>query len=134
MQDRRFSHQRERIYAAVLNSHAHPTAEMVYQRLKPEMPRLSLGTVYRNLSFFQQQGLAVSVGNVDGNMRYDACTSPHPHLLCRNCRRVTDLVLPDTVSSLYDEAERLWGCKVESYSLTFTGLCPRCREEEPSIP
>ena len=36
MQDRRFSHQRERIYAAVLNSHAHPTAEMVYQRLKPE--------------------------------------------------------------------------------------------------
>ena len=49
MQDRRFSHQRERIYAAVLNSHAHPTAEMVYQRLKPEMPRLSLGTVYRNL-------------------------------------------------------------------------------------
>ena len=90
--------------------------------------------MYRNLSFFQQQGLAVSVANVDGNMRYDACTAPHPHLLCRNCRRVTDLVLPDTVSSLYDEAERLWGCKVESYSLTFTGLCPRCREEEPSIP
>ena len=49
MQDRRFSHQRERIYQAVRSSHAHPTAEAVYSQLKPEMPRLSLGTVYRNL-------------------------------------------------------------------------------------
>ena len=46
----RFSHQRERIYQAVLESRDHPTAEMVYQQLKPELPRLSLGTVYRNLS------------------------------------------------------------------------------------
>ena len=34
MQDRRFSHQRERIYQAVRQSSAHPTAEMVYQQLK----------------------------------------------------------------------------------------------------
>ena len=39
----RFSQQRERIYQTVLESRAHPTAEMVYQQLKPEMPRLSLG-------------------------------------------------------------------------------------------
>ena len=52
----RFSQQRERIYQTVLESRAHPTAEMVYQQLKPEMPRLSLGTVYRNLLFFQQNG------------------------------------------------------------------------------
>ena len=49
----RFSHQRERIYQTVLERRDHPTAEMVYQQLKPEMPRLSLGTVYRNL---QQMG------------------------------------------------------------------------------
>ena len=45
----RFSQQRERIYQTVLESRAHPTAEMVYQQLKPEMPRLSLGTVYLSL-------------------------------------------------------------------------------------
>ena len=52
----RFSQQRERIYQTVLESRAHPTAEMVYQQLKPEMPRLSLGTVYRNL---QQMARAI---------------------------------------------------------------------------
>ena len=128
------SKQRQAIFDLLCASREHPSAEMIFSALKPDYPSLSLGTVYRNLSFFQQQGLAVSVANVDGNMRYDACTVPHPHLLCRNCRKVTDLVLPDTVSSLYDEAERPWGCKVESYSLTFTGLCPRCREEDPSFP
>ena len=52
----RFSQQRERIYQAVLESRAHPTAEMVYQQLKPEMPRLSLGTVYRNLQQMAREG------------------------------------------------------------------------------
>ena len=52
----RFSHQRERIYRAVLESQDHPTAEMVYQRLKPELPRLSIGTVYRNLQLLAREG------------------------------------------------------------------------------
>ena len=52
----RFSQQRERIYQTVLESRAHPTAEMVYQQLKPEMPRLSLGTVYRNLQQMAREG------------------------------------------------------------------------------
>ena len=52
----RFSHQREQIYRAVLESWDHPTAEMVYQRLKPEMPRLSMGTVYRNLQQMAREG------------------------------------------------------------------------------
>lgn len=56
MPGQRFSHQRERIYQAVRDSGEHPTAEMVYQSLKPEMPRLSLGTVYRNLHQMAQEG------------------------------------------------------------------------------
>lgn len=56
MPGQRFSHQRERIYQAVRDSREHPTAEMVYQSLKPEMPRLSLGTVYRNLHQMAQEG------------------------------------------------------------------------------
>lgn len=56
MAQRRFSRQREQIYRAVYGRRDHPTAEMVYQQLKPDMPRLSLGTVYRNLHQMAQEG------------------------------------------------------------------------------
>ena len=123
------SKQRHAILEMLCASKEHPTAEMIYNALKPLYPSLSLGTVYRNLSLFQQEGKVVSVGNVDGHERYDACTEPHPHLLCRCCRRVTDLVLLDTVSCLYSQLEQSSGCRVESYNLTFTGLCAQCREQ-----
>ena len=73
----RFSQQRERIYQTVLESRAHPTAEMVYQQLKPEMPRLSLGTVYRNLQQMAREG---RLTELDGPVtRFDAVTRPHTH-------------------------------------------------------
>lgn len=72
----RFSQQRERIYQTVLESRAHPTAEMVYQQLKPEMPRLSLGTVYRNLQQMAREG---RLTELDGPVtRFDAVTRPIP--------------------------------------------------------
>ena len=78
----RFSQQRERgIYQTVLESRAHPTAEMVYQQLKPEMPRLSLGTVYRNLQQMAREG---RLTELDGPVtRFDAVTRPHTHFRCR---------------------------------------------------
>ncbi|MFR3921419.1 MAG: transcriptional repressor [Dysosmobacter welbionis] len=77
----RFPQQRERIYQTVLESRAHPTAEMVYQQLKPEMPRLSLGTVYRNLQQMAREG---RLTELDGPVtRFDAVTRPHTHFRCR---------------------------------------------------
>ena len=44
-----FSRKREAIYQTVCDTKVHPTAEWVYEALKPVYPDLSLGTVYRNL-------------------------------------------------------------------------------------
>ena len=55
MNGKRYSRQRELIYEAVLGSDQHPTAEMVFQWLKPENPSLSLGTVYRNLNLLTEE-------------------------------------------------------------------------------
>ena len=122
MQDRRFSHQRERIYAAVLNSHAHPTAEMVYQRLKPEMPRLSLGTVYRNLRQMAAGGRLVELSGPVA--RFDAVIAPHTHFRCTGCGAVLDLDLPYDPALDARAAEQ--GRPVTGHSLCFTGLCPQC--------
>ena len=123
----RFSQQRERIYQTVLESRAHPTAEMVYQQLKPEMPRLSLGTVYRNLQQMAREG---RLTELDGPVtRFDAVTRPHTHFRCRACGAVLDL---ETVP--YDERlDRLaaaQGCVVTGHTLIFTGHCPRCAGQD----
>ncbi len=106
----------------------HPTAEMLYNSLKPLYPELSLGTVYRNLAVLAQEGLVVSVAHVDGQERYDARTEPHAHFVCRRCHKVMDLELPDTVSGLYGDIDGVLGCKAESFSLNVSGLCRDCRD------
>ena len=58
----RYSHQRERIFRAVSERCDHPTANMVYEQLKLEMPRLSLGTVYRNLNQLADAGRVIVTG------------------------------------------------------------------------
>ena len=123
----RFSHQRERIYQTVLERRDHPTAEMVYQQLKPEMPRLSLGTVYRNLQQMAREGRLVELGGPVA--RFDAMTRPHTHFHCRTCGALLDLE-----SVPYDEAldrtAAARGYQVAGHSLIFTGACPRCAEQE----
>ena len=59
---RKNSKKRQVILEALAATTAHPTAQELYQQLKPDYPDLSLGTVYRNLSLFSEQGDVMSVG------------------------------------------------------------------------
>ena len=126
---RKKSRKREAMLAALRATTEHPTAEMLYNTLKPEYPELSLGTVYRNLSVLAEEGLVVSVAHVNGQERYDARTEPHAHFVCRGCRRVLDVFLPDVVSALYGEVDVRFGFLTEGHTLTLHGLCDRCRGE-----
>lgn len=123
MSERRFSHQREEIYQAVCGRQDHPSAEMVYRQLKTDMPRLSLGTVYRNLHQMAQEGrLRELPGPV---VRFDADTSPHTHVRCACCGQVADLADVPYDAEL-DRAAQAGGWQVAGHILVFTGLCPAC--------
>lgn len=127
MPEQRFSHQRERIYQAVRDSGEHPTAEMVYQQLKPELPRLSLGTVYRNLRQMAGEGRLTEIqGPV---VRFDGCTAPHTHLRCLRCGGVFDLEAIPYDRALDDLAARQ-GIRVLGHALLFTGICSACADKE----
>ncbi len=123
---RKNSKKRQALLDALCATHEHPTAEMLYNQLKPDYPELSLGTVYRNLGVLVQDGLVQSVGNVNGQERYDAIVCPHPHFVCRRCHSVIDLELPDTVSDMYEAINSRFHCSPEGYSLTIKGLCESC--------
>jgi Fur family peroxide stress response transcriptional regulator len=113
MEARKYSKKREAILEALRNTTEHPSAEMLYARLKPEFPDLSLGTVYRNLAMFIRDGDAVSVGTVAGQERYDADTHPHAHFICSECGRVLDVCCP-CLSALDKEVERETGGAVSN--------------------
>ena len=125
MTGRRYSQQRELIYDAVHGSVAHPSAEMVYQQLKPLMPKLSLGTVYRNLHQLSEEGRLTEIrGPVS---RFDANTLPHAHFLCRGCGSVSDVDM--TYDSRLDREAESGGWAVQSHDVLFYGICPSCLGE-----
>ena len=126
--ERRSSRQRETIYQAVLASRAHPTAEMIHEQLRGELPQLSLGTVYRNLRLLVEEGRLQELGGPTA--RFDGVTAPHTHLRCRCCGRVMDLEGMPYDPALDRQAETA-GAVVESHSLVFTGLCPACAGKAP---
>ena len=121
---------RNAILSYLQHSNAHPSAETIYTDLKAEIPDLSMGTVYRNLKLFQQQGLISSIATVHGVERFDANTAPHVHFICEGCDAVIDLHALSTPQSLCSEAENSIGCSVGSCQLSFTGKCRSCLEAQ----
>ncbi|MDR2444413.1 MAG: transcriptional repressor [Spirochaetaceae bacterium] len=88
---RKHSKKRDAILEVLKSTDTHPGAQWVYEKLKPVIPYLSLGTVYRNLNLFREEGDVVSLGVVNGEERFDACTLPHAHVVCKVCGKVSDL-------------------------------------------
>ena len=117
---------REAILSYMQGTTAHPSAEMVYSQLKQDIPDLSLGTVYRNLSMFKQQGAIASVAVVGGVERFDGDTSPHVHFICNDCCSVMDLEGVAVPQALSQGAEAETGGRVDTCQLSFTGLCSKC--------
>ncbi len=134
MTAQRYSRQRELIYQAVRSSKDHPTAEMVFQQLKPGNPHLSLGTVYRNLNLLSEEGrLCRMPFPVE---RYDPCVEPHSHLRCEKCGKVVDLELPYDQSVDRRAAALLPEAGILRHDLIFYGVCSGCRaaSEDQALP
>ena len=126
----RYSKKREAILTALRQTDAHPSAEWLYQTLKATHPDLSLGTVYRNLLFFQQQGTVQSVGVVNGQERFDADITPHSHFVCTCCGAVIDLKKIPMDANLNQAVQSQYGFQVERHELTFYGKCKACMQSK----
>ena len=121
---------RDAILTYLQGTTAHPSAEMVYADLKQQIPDLSLGTVYRNLNLFKEQGLAITVGNVKGVERFDGNVNPHVHFFCDECGAVLDLPQMDVPAQLVSTAAQQIGGTVAQCQMTFTGQCRDCTNQE----
>ena len=128
MEPARTKHFRKRdaILTCIKGTDVHPSADWVYSQLKPQIPDLSIGTVYRNLALFKEQGNIISLGTVQGVERFDGNTNPHVHFICTGCGRVDDLPQMEVPKAFCSEAASQTGGCVECCQLTFTGRCSQC--------
>ncbi|MBQ9968216.1 MAG: transcriptional repressor [Oscillospiraceae bacterium] len=127
---RKHSKKRDAILECICATKSHPSAEWVYQQLKPQIPDLSLGTVYRNIAMFKADRTIQSIGTVAGLERYDGNTDPHTHFICTDCGRVIDLELVALPQATLKEAECTAGGTITSYQLQFFGCCADCAKKK----
>ena len=120
------SRQREAIREFLASRKDHPTAEVVYDCLRKDYPRISLGTVYRNLSLLVDLGEAVKLPGIDGLDHFDGNPNPHYHFICSKCHSVIDLKLP-----MFEEIDRAaakdFDGVITGHSAYFYGLCGKCK-------
>lgn len=121
-----FSKKRQMILDTIKSTDSHPSAKWVYETLKEDIPDLSLGTVYRNINLFKEQGYVIAVANVQGEERIDADTSPHAHFVCESCGCVYDV--PATHAPMCGENCSMNGFETHRTILTYYGICGGCTQ------
>ena len=120
----RKSKQRDAIINNLKSRYDHPTAMELYLSVREEIPNLSLGTLYRNLSQLEENGLVlrISDGTTD---RFDGNINPHAHFKCTHCDKVYDLMSFNSDSITFsDEIVS----KITNYSLMAFGICKYCNK------
>ncbi len=121
----KYSRQRDAIYAALMSTKEHPSAQSIYESLRNEFPNLSLATVYRNLALFKREGAAKCVGTVDGVERFDGDMTPHSHFICTTCATVYD-ISNEITSAYLDSISHDMVSQADS--LAVYGKCTNCSE------
>jgi len=130
--DIRLTPQRQVILEELAKVKNHPTAGEVYDMVRKRLPRIGLGTVYRNLELMADNGLILKLDVGGSQKRFDATTHLHYHIRCTCCGKVDDIEM-QALPHLDKLAARSCDYQVLSHHIEFTGLCEECTADEQQI-
>lgn len=84
-------------------------------------------TVYREIEFLNKLGVAEGVDFGEGKKRYESSADHHHHIICVNCKKVTDIHMEKDIESFNAKIAKDAGYKPAGHSLEFFGLCENCQ-------
>ena len=128
----RMTHQRQVILEEVKMDLSHPTADEIYERVRKRLPRVSMGTVYRNLDILTSCGLISRSKPGLPQMRFDGNTQDHYHMTCTGCGKIEDAPIEShdaPLESLESALGHLTKYGIFGHRLEFFGLCGECMEK-----
>ena len=123
---RRNTPQRQVVLEELKRISSHPTASELYEIARARLPKISLGTVYRNLELLARMGLIRKLEITGGEARFDGNVDRHFHVRCIRCGRVDD-ACGLAADPLNDEVKSLNGYEILGFRLEFIGVCPQCQ-------
>ena len=119
--------QRKVILEELKKTTSHPTADEVFLMVRQRLPRISLGTVYRNLELLSENGLIQKLDWSGRQKRYDGNFENHYHIRCLNCGRVED-VLINPLAVIEETFRTVTDYQVLGHRLEILGLCAHCKK------
>ncbi len=124
----RITRQKQAILEELRKSNSHPTADEIYYRVRQKLPKISLGTVYRNLETLSDSRVVEKLDFCGSQNRYDGKTELHYHIRCISCHRVDDLPVKSGLA-IEDSFRDARGYDITGHQLTLFGLCPDCQNK-----
>ena len=121
----RLTSQRQVILEELRKVTSHPTANEVYDMVRKRLPRIGLGTVYRNLDLLADKGIIKKLEVGGEQKRFDGDTSQHYHIRCQECNRVEDIFIERQIS-LEKSAASCCDYKILDHHVQFSGICSHC--------
>ena len=123
----RYSSQRDTVLKVVKAARDHPTADTIYSRVRAELPKISLGTVYRNLNSLVDAGRVRRVSIPGKADRFDHTLGWHSHLYCNCCGGVVDADVDEKqVMKLVKNQKG----HVQDCAVVLIGVCEACCEKQ----
>lgn len=121
--------QRLAIYEELRNSGDHPSAEMLYIRLRHKLPTITLDTVYRTLNVFSEIGVASIVEGTGNSKRFEGNLDVHHHVRCMKCDKIMD-VYNQNYDQLSVPPEVEQGFEILKTTVHIVGICRACSRAE----
>ena len=121
----KFTNQRYLVYKAMVEARDHPSAEMVWRRVRGEAPAISLDTVYRTLAALEARGLVTRVPAGGDEGRFDGDVTAHHHVVCLRCGAIDDFTMPGAGLNDLPPTVAAWG-RVRDAQVLVRGICRNC--------
>jgi Fur family ferric uptake transcriptional regulator len=125
----RLTTQRQIILEELAKVKTHPTASELYDMVRKRLPRIGLGTVYRNLELMADNGMILKLEVGGTQKRFDATTEPHYHIRCSSCGKVDDIMIP-VMDDLAEAAAESSSYRIIGHHVEFSGICPDCQQKQ----
>ncbi len=118
--------QRVQIYKELIKTDEHPSAEVLYEKVKETFPNISFDTVNRTLLTLREIGAAFIVEGSGDVRRFDGGMEKHQHIKCVKCKRIVDfhhkpfdiIRLPASIGNKFTVLRK---------SVYLEGICDSCK-------
>jgi Fe2+ or Zn2+ uptake regulation protein len=101
--------------------------EELLDSVRTEVPSANYSSVFRAMSYFEEQGTVRKVDVGDGRSRYELSARHHDHVHCERCGMVAEIAGDCLVEAVEQRVGAATGFTVSGHSLVFNGVCPTCQ-------